>query len=272
MIWLFDLMWLCGAVPVYGVAGAAGGSVLWLAGQHLGWPWAFAAFPVAYLAFLLGLVAVVSLVTVFVPREREGTSKVFGDRDFFVFLVHWMLESYVPAPLITHIQLLTFLRLAYYKGRGTKLSWSTHISPGARVWSAGLCSFGHMTYIGEFTHVTAHLSRGDKMLIAPVVIGDGVNVGAHANISPGCTIGKDVRIGPLVDMAPSCFIHDGAQIGPAVQMGMGVHVGVGARVEPRSFLDSWTRVPDGEIWAGDPARKVGVVKPKRARKGKASSS
>ena len=110
------------------------------------------------------------------------------------------------------------------------------------------------------------------MLIAPVVIGDGVNVGAHANISPGCTIGRDVRIGPLVDMAPSCFIHDGAQIGPAVQMGMGVHVGVGARVEPRSFLDSWTRVPDGEIWAGDPARKVGVVKPKRARKGKASSS
>ena len=80
MIWLFDLMWVCGAVPVYGVAGAAGGSVLWLAGQHLGWPWAFAAFPVAYLAFLLALVAVVSVVTVFVPREREGTCNHFHRR------------------------------------------------------------------------------------------------------------------------------------------------------------------------------------------------
>ena len=265
MIAAFDLLWLMGSLPVYGAAGASGGAVLWAAGQLVGWPWAFVFLPVAYLAFLLGLVGVVTLFRFLIPREKEGTSKVFADRDFFVFLLHWMLESYVPAPLITHIQLLTFLRLAYFRGQGCKLSWSTHISPGARVWSAGLCEFGHMTYVGEFAHVTAHLSRGDKLLLAPVIIGDEVNIGAHANISPGVTIGKGARIGPLVDIAPGCFIHDGAKIGPACQLGMSVHVGVNAEIEPRSFLDSWTRVPDNEVWAGDPAKKIGMVRPKKIR-------
>ncbi|MCO4771716.1 MAG: hypothetical protein KDA24_16910 [Deltaproteobacteria bacterium] len=272
MIVVFDLLWLLGAIPIYGVAGAAGGAVLWFAGQWVGWPWAMGFFPLAYFAFLFGIVGAVTVARLLIPREKEGTSKVFADRDFFVFLMHWMLESYVPPPLITHIQLLTFLRLAYFRGQGCKLSWSTHISPGARIWSAGLCEFGHLTYIGEFAHVTAHLSRGDKLLLAPVIIGDGVNVGAHANISPGCTIGSGVRIGPLVDMAPGCFVDDDAEVGPACQMGMGVHVGKGSKLEPRSFLDSWSRVPDGEVWAGDPAKKVGMVRPKRVKKKATASS
>lgn len=263
MIAVFDVLWLIGAVVVYGLAGLAAGAVFWGAGLLVGWPWAAAFAPLAWLAFLVAIVVTVTGVRLVIPKEREGTSRVFADRHFFVFLLHWMLESYVPPPLITHIQLLTGLRLLYYKGQGAKLTWSTHISPGARIWSAGLCEFGHLTYIGEFAHVTAHLSRGDKLLIAPVVIGDEVNVGAHANISPGCTIGRGARIGPLVDMAPSCYVDDGAIIGPAVQMGMSVHVGKNAEVQPRSFLDSWTRVPDGEIWAGDPAKKVGERKPRR---------
>jgi len=272
MIWVFDLLWMLGAVPVYGVAGLAGGSVFWFGGTLLGWPLACAVAPVAYLAFLIGLVAVVSLLRLVIPREKEGTSKVFADRDFFVFLMHWMLESYVVPPFITHIQLLTFLRLAYFRGQGCTLTWSTHISPGARVWSAGLISFGHLTYVGEFAHVTAHLSRGDKLLIAPVVIGDGVNIGAHSNISPGTTVGKGARIGPLVDMAPGCFIDDGAVIGPACQLGMSVHVGAGAELEPRTFLNSWTRVPDGELWGGDPGKKIGMVRPKRAKKAKKATA
>ena len=265
MITGFDVLWVLGAVPVYGVPSLAAASVLWGAGLLVGWPLAAAALPLAYFAFLLALVLVLTALRLVLPREKEGTSRVFADRDFFVFLLHWGLEAYVPPPLITHIQLLTSLRLLYFRGQGMKLSWSTHISPGARVWSAGLCHFGHLTYIGEFAHVTAHLSRGDKLLIAPVVIGDRVNVGAHSNISPGVTIGCDVRIGPLVDIAPACFIEDGAELGPACQLGMGVHVGKGARLEPRSFVDSWGRIPDGEVWAGDPARKVGEVRPSKRK-------
>jgi len=265
MIALFDILWILGAVPVYGVAALTGGCVLWWAGELLGWPWAFAAAPLAYLGFLIGLVAITTTLARLLPKEKPGTSKVFADRDFFAFLMHWGLQSYVPPPLLTHIQLLTFLRVAYFRGHGAKLGWSTHISPGAKIWSPGLCTFGHLAYIGEFAHVTGHLSRGDKMLIAPVEIGDRVNVGAHANIAPGTTIGSDVRIGPMVAMAPGCFIEDGAELGPACQLGMGVHVGKGAKIEPRTFLDSWTRVPDGEIWAGDPAKKVGDVRPRKKR-------
>ena len=267
MIALFDVLWLLVALPVYGTAALTGGCVLWWAGELLGWPWALVAAPLAYVGFLLGLVAITTVLARLLPKEKPGTCKVFADRQFFAFLMHWGLQSYVPPPLLTHIQLLTFLRIAYFRGHGASLSWSTHISPGARIWSPALCRFGDFCYIGEFAHVTGHLSRGDKMLIAPVEIGDHVNVGAHANISPGVTIGSNVLIGPLVDVAPGCLIEDGVELGPAVQLGMGVHVGKNAKVEPRSFLGSWTHVPDGEVWAGDPAKKIGEVRqPKGKRK------
>ena len=266
MIVAFDALWVLGAVLVYAPASLAAAATFSGAALLVGWPWAAAAAPVAYLAFLVTLLTMLALGAAVLPRPKEGTSKVFADRDFFVFLLHWMLESYLPPPLLTHVQLLTSLRLFWFRTQGAQITWSTHISPGARIWNPALCRFGHLTYIGEFVHISGHLSRGDKLLMAPVVIGDRVNVGAHANISPGVTIGSDARIGALVDIAPGCFIEDGVELGAACQLGMSVQVGAGARIEPRTFLDSWTRVPDGEIWGGDPARKLGEVRKRKPKK------
>ena len=259
MIVAFDLLWLAGGVFVYGVPSVAGAAVFQLAASGVGWPGAAMAAPFAYFTFLFVLIGTISLLRRVLPREAPGTSRVFVDREFFAFLLTWGLEAYVN-PFIGHIQLLTVLRVSYLRAMGGTAYWSTHVSPGARIWNPGMMRFGHLTYVGEHAHLSGHLSKGDKLLVAPVTVGDRTNLGAHVHVGPGCTIGDDVRIGALTDIAPGCEIADGVEISPRCTLGMAVRVEEGARIEPMTFLTSYMTVPAGEVWAGNPARKVGVVR------------
>lgn len=259
MIMLFDVLWCVGAVLVWGpplVLAAWIPLELWAVHPLA----AAASLPGSYLIFLVALTLWLGAFNALIPPERPGTSRVFVDREFFVFLLHWGLEKYVPRPLITHIQLLTGLRTLYFRLQGMKLSWSSHISPGAQMWGPSLIELGHLTYVGDFAHLSSHLSQGDKLVLAPIIVGDRTNIGAHSKIGPGCTIGSDVRVGALCDMAPGADIGDGVEFGPACQLGMGVKVGANSKIEPRTFLPSWTTVPAGEVWAGDPGRKIDDVK------------
>lgn len=272
MIFAFDLLWWVGALVAWGLPGLAAGSVLHRGGLAWGWPTACALLPVAYLVFLVTLVLTVGGLARLLPKPRPGTTRVFRDGPFFVFLVHWGLERYVPRPFITHIQLITTLRTLYYRLMGARLGWSTHLSPGCEIFGPGLVELGHLTYVGEGAQIATHLSQGDKLVMAPVVLGDRCSLGAGVHVGPGCTFGSDVRVAALTDIAPGAWIEDEAEIGPRCQLGMGVKVGKGSRLEPRTFLDSWTAVPAGEVWAGDPGRKVGEIaltaaaRKRRARK------
>ncbi len=259
MILAFDVLWCVGAVVAWGPPAALAAWIpleLWAIHPLL----AAASAPAAYLVFLLGLVLWLGAISAVIPDEQPGTSRVFVDRSFFVFLLRWGLEKYVPRPLITHIQLLTGLRTLHYRLQGMTLSWSSHISPGAQLWGPSLLRLGHLTYVGDFAHLSSHLSQGDKLVLAPVTVGDRTNIGAHSKIGPGCTIGSDVRVGALCDMAPGVEIGDHVELGPACQMGMSVKIGSGSKIEPRTFLPSWTTVPPNEVWGGDPGRKISDVR------------
>lgn len=265
MILLFDVLWLLGAVPVYGLPCLAAGGIAAGGWGAFGLFGLAATLPLAYFAFLLVLVLILGAIHRVLPREEPGTSRVFVDRAFFNFLLHWGLEHYLPRPFLTHVHLLTVLRTLHYRLQGARIGWSTHLSPGAQVWSPALLEFGHLCYVGEFAHVTAHLSLGDKLLLGPVRLGDRTNLGAHVHVGPSCTIGNDVRIGALCDIAPGVEIEDGVEIGPRCVLAMGARIGAGAVLEPRTFIDVCGTVPAGELWGGDPAHKLGDA-PKRRRR------
>lgn len=256
MILVFDGLWLVGLALLWAPGSLAAVALLHRSAETVGWPQAGLLVPLAYLVFLFVTAFCVGVLGFLLPRPAEGSARVFRDRAFFVFLLHWGLESALPRPLITHIQLLTSLRTMYYNLMGAKLGWSSHISPGATISGAALLEMGHLTYIGEGAHIATHLSQGNKVLLAPVKLGDGTNVGAHCHIGPGSSFARDVRIGALCDVAPGCWIEDEVEIGPRCQLGMGVKVGAGSTLEPRSFVPSWSVVPAGEVWGGDPAKKL----------------
>jgi len=262
LIWLFDIAWCIGAIWVYGGPALGVTALLRLLWVHVGW-WAVPpVLPVAYLMFLAGACIAVGVLRLVLPSPRPGTSKVFVGREFAAFLISWGLESYFPRPLITHIQLLTLLRWLHGRALGMKLHWSTHISPGTELHSYSMIELGRFTYLGEGTGVTGHLSRGDKLLQAPVTFGDHTNIGARTNIAPGCKFGDRVKVAALVDFAPGVEVEDDVDIEPRCQIGMGVRIEKGAFVEARSYLPTYMIIPAGERWGGDPARKLGEAIPR----------
>jgi len=273
MIFAFDGLWMIGLILVWTPGALAAGLLLHSAHEAFGSPQVALFLPIAYLVFLIVTALSVGFMGFLLPSPQEGSAKVFSDLSFFTFLLHWGLEAALPPPLISHIHLLTSVRTAYYKLMGAQLRWSSHISPGATISGAALLELGHLTYIGEGAHIATHLSQGDKILLAPVKLGDGTNVGAHCHIGPGNHFGANVRIGALTDIAPGCWIESEAELGARCQLGMGVRIGEGSTIEPRSFVPSWSSVPDGEVWGGDPARKVreassrpGAARRRRRRK------
>ncbi len=87
---------------------------------------------------------------------------------------------------------------------------------------------------GSILHVTHKGEYGDG---AALIIGNNVTVG-HGAILHACTIGNSCLIGMGAIIMDDCIIEDYAMIG------------AGAMLPPRKYVKS------GELWLGNPAKKV----------------
>ncbi len=121
------------------------------------------------------------------------------------------------------------------------------------------CNIYNKSFIGMNCNI------GSYVEISGAVIGNNVSVGAYSFIPQGVEIADNVRIGPNVhfthefpprergDWAP-IYVDEGAMIGtgaiimPGVTIGKNAIIGAGAVVTKS--------VPDGETWAGVPARRI----------------
>lgn len=80
------------------------------------------------------------------------------------------------------------------------------------------------------------------------------HVGHDAFIDSGCNLAPGSLIGGFVQIGRNCKIGMGAMIRPRVRVGENVIVGMGSVVV--------TDIPDGETWAGNPARPIENKRPK----------
>lgn len=103
------------------------------------------------------------------------------------------------------------------------------------------------------------------------VIGDDSRIGAHAYIPEGVTLGKNVFWGPhavaINDRFPTTknpcsswektTICEGVSIGANATIMCGIKIGKSAMIGAGSVV--LKDVPPGEIWAGNPAKKIGIL-------------
>lgn len=88
----------------------------------------------------------------------------------------------------------------------------------------------------------------------PTVISDGVWLMKKVHVGHGAQIGPDCEIAPLANILGEVQIGKGVKIGgsavikPRVKVGDGARIGMGAVVTKD--------VPAGEVWVGNPARKL----------------
>ena len=127
-------------------------------------------------------------------------------------------------------------------------------------------------------------ARRHPTLVDPTaVLGSSVELGAGTIVHPGCVLTADVTVGCHVAMMPTVVLtHDdvvgdfvtiasGVRVGGGARIGEGAYLGAGATIREGVEVGPWSLVgagavvvgdvPAGEVWVGNPARRLREVEP-----------
>ena len=137
--------------------------------------------------------------------------------------------------------------------------WFDFRRRGVKVWR--FCNISLDAIIGDNTSIGSYVEIGPD-----VAIGRDVRIGAKCFIPEGVVIGNNAFIGPGTtfsnDMFPpsdkeewqKTFVDSNASIGAGVCVRPGAHIGSGSLIGMGSVVTR--NVPEGETWAGTPAREL----------------
>lgn len=118
--------------------------------------------------------------------------------------------------------------------------------------------------------------RGDLALIhvgAHVIVGDNATLSAGAvagspspadAVATGLTIEPELFVGDYSKIGANatlkgCYLEGDNDVGHCASIGEGARLGRYAVVKPGSAVGDGVEIPEAEVWAGCPARKVGEV-------------
>lgn len=173
----------------------------------------------------------------FSPKARPYTAGLF----------YFIDKNYNSQMMEVEKQLETFLRRqprlgkGVYVAKGAIIVGDVTLGDGASVWyNAVLRGDINRISVGKFTNIqdNAVLHLADEL---PCIVGDYVTVG-HSAIVHACTVGNETLIGM------GAVILDGAVIGNRCLIGA------------KALVTQNTKVPDGSLVLGAPAK---VVRPLR---------
>lgn len=165
----------------------------------------------------------------------------------------------------TNEERLEFARSHQWKECDNVISEISYIHPTAVIGRSG---FGYVRNEGGGLERMPHAGN--------VVIGDGVNIGAHTCvdravigstvIGEGSKLDNLIHIGHGAKIGKYCLIVAGAVIGGSAEIGDRCYLGMGCLIKNKVKIGNDVTVgmgavvlkdiPDGETWIGNPARKL----------------
>lgn len=156
---------------------------------------------------------------------REGTFEVDGGT-FMTFWKYYQLSNDWTQGVLGYV-LPVSMRRCVYRLLGARLGNGVMIA--GKLVEPPLIQIGDYSFMGENSVITAHAIEGGCVTLEKIVMGRNVTVGTLAVILPG------VRIADHAMVAAGAVVLKGTHIGR------------------------------GEIWAGVPARRVGMASPELTR-------
>ena len=154
------------------------------------------------------------------PLRTTGLESIHTGEGQKWFLAAMLTGILVHSPFRSMTSGLSPFAAWYYRGMGARMPDSVLLGARSRISDPWFLEVGENVNIGADAVILGHLGHGKEIVLGRVVIGDGAVVGMRAVIFPDVRIGNHAR------------------------------VGAGA------FVVRGTVIPDGETWAGIPARKI----------------
>ncbi|MGZ3723044.1 MAG: hypothetical protein ACXVA9_08950, partial [Bdellovibrionales bacterium] len=164
----------------------------------------------AYFIFGVSLIFVVPAMNFIMPfrvKPFRGPYYSLQAIPWFVhngltYMVRYMfLEFVTPSPL----NILFYRMMGMKIGKGVVIN-STNIS------DPSLITLGDYVTVGGSATIFAHYGQKGYLVISPVKVGKGTNIGLKASIMGGSTIGEDVMIKPHSAVLPKTTIPDGETV------------------------------------------------------------
>lgn len=161
----------------------------------------------AYGFSLMFIVPLVNFLNPFKPKPFRGPWYSIAAAPWYfhnglTYMVRYtFLDLITPSPIT-----LTFYRLMGMKlGKGVVIN-TTNISDPCMI------TLGDYVTVGGSATIFAHYGQKGYLIIAPVTIGKGTNIGLKASIMGGCKVGENVTIKPHTVLLPKTEIPDGATV------------------------------------------------------------
>lgn len=106
------------------------------------------------------------------------------------------------------------------------------------------------------------IAIGAGSIICPrAILTCDIRIGLYCLVNLGVTVGHDVMIGDYATISPQACISGNVTIGRQAYIGTGAKIREGVTVGDCATVGMGAvvirDVPDGETWAGNPARKIG---------------
>jgi serine acetyltransferase len=147
-------------------------------------------------AIQLSFVFFIFIIRILLPRLTAGVFPIGFNKGFLAWFTHSMLTRSARCFGLHYILHSTALmRWLYWRALGADVPYNMSTSYKVTIHDAQLISIGADTILAEDVELSAHLVRGDKILVAPVKIGHGVFVGRDTYIGPRTRIGNKAWIG-----------------------------------------------------------------------------
>ncbi|NUR29778.1 MAG: NeuD/PglB/VioB family sugar acetyltransferase [Catenulispora sp.] len=131
----------------------------------------------------------------------------------------------------------------------------------------GLSESRYATVVHPFAHVSqsSQVGAGSVLLAGAVLTADAV-IGEHVAVMPHTVVTHDAVVEDFATLA------SGVRLGGGTRICEGAYLGSGALVREGVRIGAWSQigmgsvvlrdVPDGEVWVGNPARRLrDVVRP-----------
>ncbi|MFG6404028.1 NeuD/PglB/VioB family sugar acetyltransferase [Microbacterium sp. P04] len=131
-----------------------------------------------------------------------------------------------------------------------------------RLASAGVRDTRYATFVSDGARIgsTSVIGAGSIVLDGTVVTAD-VSIGRHVVIMPNCTITHDDVLEDYTTLAAGVALAGGVRTRQAAYLGMNAAVRQGVAVGSAAVIGMGAAVlndvPDGQTWAGVPARRIG---------------